>query len=81
MPGPRLSGSGEQEACPVDLTEFGWRKCPHIPRVLGQSLPIIPGGWGLGDGSGSPRPAVGVGFRGKQPVYRQGPESSRHVDL
>lgn len=51
MPGPRLSGSGEQKACPVDLTEFGWRQCLHTPSDLGQSLPIIPrriaGGMGV----------------------------------
>lgn len=39
--GPGLSGSGEQEAGPADLTEFGWRKCPQAPSTLGQSLPLI----------------------------------------
>lgn len=79
MPGPRLSGSGEQLVCPADLTEFGWRECPHTPSVLGQSLPLISQRIPA-NGSGSPGPAVDVDFRGKQPVYTHSPGSSRHVD-
>lgn len=83
MPGPRhlalvsrrpaLWTSLNWAAGSVPTPPVSWDS--HSKSDLGGSL-----GRG-GDGSASHIPAVGVGFRGKQAVYRHGPESSRPVDL